>query len=38
MEAALEVAGRLESGTVWINDWHMVILGTHLFSRRVGSA
>jgi betaine-aldehyde dehydrogenase len=24
VEAALEVAARLESGTVWINDWHMV--------------
>lgn len=24
IEAAMEVAKRLESGTVWINDWHMV--------------
>ena len=24
VDAALEVARRLESGTVWINDWHMV--------------
>lgn len=24
LEAALDVAARIESGTVWINDWHMV--------------
>lgn len=24
IDAALEVAGRIEAGTVWINDWHMV--------------
>ncbi|PQP14785.1 aldehyde dehydrogenase family protein [Rhodococcus opacus] len=24
LEAALAVAARIESGTVWINDWHMV--------------
>jgi betaine-aldehyde dehydrogenase len=24
VDAALEVANRLESGTVWVNDWHMV--------------
>jgi betaine-aldehyde dehydrogenase len=24
VDAAIEVAGRLESGTVWINDWNMV--------------
>ncbi|MFI6937358.1 aldehyde dehydrogenase family protein [Streptomyces sp. NPDC050287] len=24
IDTALEVAGRIESGTVWINDWHMV--------------
>jgi acyl-CoA reductase-like NAD-dependent aldehyde dehydrogenase len=23
-QRALEVAGQLEAGTVWINDWHMV--------------
>lgn len=24
IDAALEVANRIESGTVWVNDWHMV--------------
>ncbi len=24
IDAALEVAGRIEAGTVWVNDWHMV--------------
>jgi acyl-CoA reductase-like NAD-dependent aldehyde dehydrogenase len=23
-QRALDVAGRLEAGTVWVNDWHMV--------------
>ena len=23
-QRALEVAGQLEAGTVWVNDWHMV--------------
>lgn len=24
IDAALDVAAQIESGTVWINDWHMV--------------